>query len=33
LLTFHRLYLVFICVVIIWIPLTLVCVCNSILIW
>jgi hypothetical protein len=30
---FHRLYLVFICVVIIWIPLTLICVCNSILIW
>ena len=32
-LIFHRLYLVFICVVIIWIPLTLLCVCNSILIW
>jgi hypothetical protein len=32
-LTLHRLYLVFICVVIIWIPLTLLCVCNSILIW
>lgn len=32
-LTIHRLYLVFICVVIIWIPLTLICVCNSILIW
>ena len=32
-LVFHRLYLVFICVVIIWIPLTLICVCNSILIW
>jgi hypothetical protein len=31
--TLHRLYLVFICVIIIWIPLTLVCVCNSILIW
>lgn len=29
----HRLYLVFICVVIIWIPLLLLCVCNSILIW
>jgi hypothetical protein len=29
----HRLYLVFICVVIIWIPLILLCVCNSILIW
>jgi hypothetical protein len=29
----HRLYLVFICVVIIWIPLTLLCICNSILIW
>jgi hypothetical protein len=33
LLTFHRLYLVFICIIIIWIPLTLLCVCNSILIW
>lgn len=32
-LIFHRLYLVFICVVIIWIPLTLLCICNSILIW
>ena len=30
---FHRLYLVFICIFIIWIPLTLLCVCNSILIW
>lgn len=30
---FHRLYLVFICVVIIWIPLTIICVCNFILIW
>ena len=30
---FHRVYLVFICVIIIWIPLTLLCVCNSILIW
>ena len=29
----HRSYLVFICVVIIWIPLTVLCVCNSILIW
>jgi hypothetical protein len=29
----HRLYLVFICIVIIWIPLTVICVCNSILIW
>ncbi|CAF3915961.1 unnamed protein product, partial [Rotaria sp. Silwood2] len=29
----HRLYLVFICIVIIWIPLLLVCICNSILIW
>lgn len=29
----HRLYLVFICVVIVWIPLTLLCICNSILIW
>ena len=29
----HRSYLVFICVVIIWIPLILLCVCNSILIW
>ena len=33
LLNLHRLYLVFICVIIIWIPLTLLCVCNSILIW
>ncbi len=33
LLKFHRLYLVSICVVIIWIPLTVLCVCNSILIW
>ena len=32
-LTLHRLYLVFICVVIIWIPLLLLCICNSILIW
>jgi hypothetical protein len=32
-LTLHRLYLVFICVVIIWVPLILLCVCNSILIW
>ncbi|CAF0813022.1 unnamed protein product [Adineta steineri] len=31
--TFHRLYLIFICIVIIWIPLILLCVCNSILIW
>ncbi|CAF3346816.1 unnamed protein product [Rotaria sp. Silwood1] len=31
--TLHRLYLVFICVVIIWIPLILLCICNSILIW
>ena len=30
---FYRFYLVFICVVIVWIPLTLLCVCNSILIW
>jgi hypothetical protein len=30
---FHRLYLVFICVIIIWIPLILLCICNSILIW
>lgn len=29
----HRLYLIFICIVIIWIPLTLLCICNSILIW
>ncbi|CAF1007313.1 unnamed protein product [Rotaria sp. Silwood1] len=29
----HRLYLVFICIIIIWIPLLLVCICNSILIW
>ena len=33
LLTFHRLYLVFICITIIWIPVTLICLCNSILIW
>lgn len=33
LLNLHRSYLVFICVVIIWIPLTLLCICNSILIW
>jgi hypothetical protein len=33
LLTLHRLYLIFICIVIIWIPLTLLCICNSILIW
>ncbi len=32
-LIFHRLYLVFICVVIIWIPLAVLCICNSILIW
>ncbi|UJR33307.1 hypothetical protein I4U23_020757 [Adineta vaga] len=32
-LTLHRLYLIFICVVIIWIPLLLLCICNSILIW
>jgi hypothetical protein len=32
-LNLHRLYLVFICIVIIWIPLILVCLCNSILIW
>lgn len=31
--TLHRLYLVFICVVIIWIPLTVLCICNTILIW
>ena len=29
----HRAYLVFICIVIVWIPLILLCVCNSILIW
>lgn len=29
----HRSYLVFICIVIIWIPLLLLCICNSILIW
>ena len=29
----HLAYLVFICVVIVWIPLILLCVCNSILIW
>ncbi|CAF1069380.1 unnamed protein product [Adineta steineri] len=29
----HRVYLVFICIVIIWIPLLVLCVCNSILIW
>lgn len=29
----HRAYLIFICVVIIWIPLVVICVCNSILIW
>ncbi|UJR13888.1 hypothetical protein I4U23_000895 [Adineta vaga] len=29
----HRLYLVFICIMIIWIPLVLLCICNSILIW
>jgi hypothetical protein len=33
LLTLHRLYLIFICIIIIWIPLTLLCICNSILIW
>ncbi|CAF1526598.1 unnamed protein product [Adineta ricciae] len=33
LLTIHRLYLIFICIVIIWIPLVLLCICNSILIW
>jgi hypothetical protein len=33
LLNLHRLYLVFICIVIIWIPLFVVCICNSILIW
>ncbi|CAF1051753.1 unnamed protein product [Rotaria sordida] len=32
-LNLHRLYLVFTCIVIIWIPLLLVCICNSILIW
>jgi hypothetical protein len=32
-LNLHRLYLVFICIVIIWIPLILLCICNSILIW
>ena len=31
--TLYRFYLVFICVVIIWIPLILLCICNSILIW
>lgn len=29
----HRLYLLFICITIIWIPLLLVCICNLILIW
>jgi hypothetical protein len=29
----HRLYLVFICIVIIWIPLLILCICNTILIW
>ena len=33
LLKLHGLYLVFICVVIIWIPLLVLCICNSILIW
>ena len=33
LLNLHGLYLVFICVVIIWIPLLVLCICNSILIW
>jgi len=32
-LNLHRLYLVFICIIIIWIPLILLCICNSILIW
>jgi hypothetical protein len=32
-LNLHRSYLVFICIVIIWIPLILLCICNSILIW
>ena len=30
---FHRFYLVLICVIIIWIPLLVLCICNSILIW
>jgi hypothetical protein len=30
---FHRWYLVFICIIIVWIPLLLLCICNSILIW
>ena len=30
---FHRLYLVFICIFIVWIPLAVLCACNSILIW
>lgn len=29
----HRIYLVLICVVIIWVPLLVICICNSILIW
>ena len=29
----HRFYLIFICIVIIWIPLLIISVCNSILIW
>jgi hypothetical protein len=33
LLNLHPLYLVFICIVIVWIPLLLLCICNSILIW
>ena len=32
-LNLHRLYLVFICIIIIWIPLLVLCICNSILIW
>lgn len=33
LINFHRFYLVLICVIIIWIPLLVLCICNSILIW
>ncbi|CAF0923144.1 unnamed protein product [Didymodactylos carnosus] len=29
----HRIYVVFICVLIVWLPLLLLCLCNSILIW
>lgn len=32
-LNLHRFYLVFICIIIIWIPLLVLCICNSILIW